>query len=143
MLGPVEWIRCDLDCCLRIVGKGNQQKVADMAQECNILEDIEILGPVPPTNLSEIYNSAEVFCMPSSFGTFGMANIEFMVCGSPVITTDAGGISEYAVHEKNAIVLNEHTASNISDAISLVLSSPDLQERLVSDGIETSKCFSW
>jgi glycosyltransferase involved in cell wall biosynthesis len=135
--------QCDHDCCLRIVGGGDQQKVTDMAQECNILEDIEILGPVPHTELPEIYNSADVFCMPSSFETFGMANVESMACGTPVITTDAGGISEYAVHEKNAIVLNEHTASNISDAISLVLSSPDLQERLVSAGIETSKCFSW
>ena len=135
--------RCDHNCCLRIVGEGDQQKVADIAQEYNTLEDIEIMGPVPHTELPEIYNSADIFCMPSSFETFGMTNVESMACGTPVITTDVGGISEYAVHEKNAIVLSENTASNISDAISLVLSSPDLRERLVSDGIETSKCFSW
>ena len=135
--------QCDHDCCLRIVGEGDQQNVADIAQEYNTLEDIEIMGPVPHTELPEIYNSADIFCMPSSFETFGMANVESMACGTPVITTDVGGISEYAVHEKNAIVLSENTASNISNAISLVLNSPDLRERLVSNGIETSKCFSW
>jgi len=135
--------QCDHDCCLRIVGGGDQQRVSDIAQEYSILEDIEIMGPVRHMDLPEIYNSADVFCMPSSVETFGMANVESMACGTPVVTTDAGGISEYAVHEKNAIVLNENTASNISDAISLVLSSPDLRERLISGGIETSKCFSW
>jgi glycosyltransferase involved in cell wall biosynthesis len=125
------------------VGEGDQQKVADIAQENNILKNIEIMGPVPHTKLPEIYNSADIFCMPSSFETFGMANVESMACGTPIITTDAGGISEYAVHEKNAIVIDENTASTISDAISLVLSSPNLRERLISGGIETSKCFSW
>ena len=52
------------------------------------------------SNNKKTYNLADVAVLPSMWDEpAGLTNIEAMACGIPMITTDAGGIPEYAVGE--------------------------------------------
>ena len=63
------------------------------------------LDGVPPGSLNKLYQTADIFCLPSH--SEGMANvvIEAMSSGLPVITTDVGGHSEIINNNLNGILI--------------------------------------
>ncbi len=78
---------------LLMVGDGPQRKPAeDLSRELGIFEDIYFLGSQDP--VEELYSIGDLFLLPSETETFGLAALEAMACGVPVITTNAGGLPE-------------------------------------------------
>lgn len=87
---------------LLIVGSGDQQtrkKIDKLINELNISKSVYFIGSVPYVQMPHIYNLADIFVLPSiptpkSQEQLGMALIEAMACGKPVISTTTGSIEE-------------------------------------------------
>jgi len=57
------------------------------------------IGSVGPVQRNELMKNAKAFIAPSHYSEpFGMAVVEAMICGTPVITTDWGGFAETVLH---------------------------------------------
>jgi glycosyltransferase involved in cell wall biosynthesis len=55
------------------------------------------LGAVNDRRLPALYNAADVFVMPTTeLEMFGMAVVEALACGTPVVASDDGGLKETA-----------------------------------------------
>jgi glycosyltransferase involved in cell wall biosynthesis len=53
------------------------------------------LGPVAEERLAAVYNLADIFVMPTrTLEMFGMAAVEALACGKPVVASDHGGLRE-------------------------------------------------
>jgi len=94
-------------------------------------------------DLSDYYNELGVFVFPSLSEGFGLPPLEAMACGTPVILTDCGGVSEYAVHEENCLMVPPGDPESLASAIRRMVQSPDLREKLRKAGIETARRFTW
>lgn len=81
---------------LIIVGKGALQKMLrSEAKLAGVESSVSFLGYVPDEELPYIYNSADVFVLPSITGeSFGIVLLEAMASGLPVVATRVGGIPE-------------------------------------------------
>lgn len=99
------------------------------------------VGFVPTDDLVCLYNSASVFVMPSLYEGFGLPVIEAMACGTPVVTTRAGSLSEVAGDA--CIYVDPFDTDNIAKGIGEVFFSKDLQLKLQRTGLEQAKKFSW
>ena len=53
-----------------------------------------VLGLGKQEPIEEILSIADVFIMPSGSETFGLAALDAMACGVPVVATDIGGLPE-------------------------------------------------
>jgi glycosyltransferase involved in cell wall biosynthesis len=70
-------------------------KLQRLAAELGIAHRVRFLGPKNPNELRELYQQADVFVLSSSFGEALPSVItEAMMCGTPVVATDVGGILE-------------------------------------------------
>lgn len=49
-------------------------------------------------NIEKILSISDVFLMPSETESFGLAALEAMACGVPVVSTDTGGQTEVNIH---------------------------------------------
>jgi glycosyltransferase involved in cell wall biosynthesis len=65
-----------------------------LAVELGLSERVCFLGPKSPCELAVIYQQADVFVLPSSGEALPSVVTEAMLCGTPIIATDVGGVRE-------------------------------------------------
>jgi glycosyltransferase involved in cell wall biosynthesis len=78
--------------CYVLVGQGDDQpRVKALARECGVENQVIFAGFVPDNQLASHYRLANVFAMPSTGEGFGIAFLEAMACGVPVLAGDKDG----------------------------------------------------
>jgi len=87
--------------------------------------------------LLEIYSQADVFVMPSLVEALGVAFLEAMACGLPVIGTKVGGIPEIIEHGRNGLLVEPNNAQQLSAALIEVLKDDNLRQKLIKEGFDT------
>ncbi len=81
---------------LLMVGDGPERHTAEeMCREAGFCEDISFLGS--QNSVEEIYSIGDLFLLPSESESFGLAALEAMACGVPVVSSNAGGLPELVI----------------------------------------------
>ncbi|MGC1306747.1 MAG: glycosyltransferase [Phormidesmis sp.] len=77
-----------------VIGRGDDQpRLAKLAEELGVAEQVIFAGFVPDEALIDHYRLADVYVMPSKEG-FGIVYLEAMACGIPVIAGDDDGSAD-------------------------------------------------
>ena len=66
-----------------------------------------------------------------------------MACGAAVVMTDSRGVKEFAEDGNNCLVVPPRNPEALADAILLLLSKPDLADKLRKNGPITASRFDW
>lgn len=103
----------------------------------------EIIYPADDEELAMCYRRADVFVFPSLREGFGLPPLEAMACGTPVVTTNCGGVLDYAEDNVNCLITPVNDAQSMAEAIRNVVNDKNLSERLSKAGRETALRFSW
>jgi glycosyltransferase involved in cell wall biosynthesis len=84
------------DVWLAIGGRGPMEAaLKQQSQELGLDDHVKFIGFLPDADLPVAYQAADFSIMPSqSFEGFGLAIIESLACGTPVICTPVGGMPE-------------------------------------------------
>jgi len=99
---------------LRIVGEGSEyKKLKKMAEGSN---NIEFLGFVPDSELTEIYSKALALVFPQE-EDFGLVPLEAQASGRPVIAFGKGGALETIKEGETGIFFKEQTPSSLQEAV--------------------------
>lgn len=82
---------------LLLAGDGPERSLAErMAREMEICEKIVFIGKIRDT--SHVLEISDLFLLPSETESFGLAALEAMAVGVPVISSNTGGIPEVNIH---------------------------------------------
>ena len=111
---------------LLMIGDGpDRQMVEEMARNLGIYNDVRFLGK--QEQISEILSIADLFLLPSETESFGLSALEAMACSVPVISTNAGGLSEINVHGKTGYLADVgDVAAMAGYAISILQNDEEL-----------------
>lgn len=74
--------------------------------------------------LADWYRAANLYVHSASDEVFGMVIAEAMACGTPVIATDVGGISEVVQHQEQGLLVPPKDATALASSIALLLEDP-------------------
>src|SRR5436190_21675413 len=78
---------------LMLVGDGPERPAAeDICRELNLCDEIRFVGR--QEQMEDILAIADLFLLPSEYESFGLAALEAMAAGVPVVSTNAGGLTE-------------------------------------------------
>ena len=81
---------------LTIVGEGPEEKtLLDLIIQHHLENNIHLLGRKSKAEVVELLNHSDVFISSSHLETFGVAALEAICCGVPVLSTDSGGPREF------------------------------------------------
>lgn len=68
------------------------------------LKDVVFVGDQAQENLNKLYNIADVLAVPSRVEGFGLVGIEALACGTPVVATNQGGMTDFINDQVGALV---------------------------------------
>ena len=92
-----EKIRKVVPAKLILAGDGPERyKIEQLCSELGVCQDVEMVGNVQ--NASEIYCISDLFILPSQTESFGLAALEALASGVPVISSNSGGLPEVNKH---------------------------------------------
>ena len=128
---------------LIIVGKlgWKIESVINAMKQSKYSKDILWLNYVSEQEKWSLIKHAQCLLFPSLYEGFGFPVLEAMTVGTPVVTSHTGSISELVGDA--AILVDPFNTHDIASGIFQLLSSGELQERLVQAGKKRSQSFSW
>lgn len=104
---------------LLVVGKGDSRRFTALARDLGISERLIFAGVT--REMGKYYLASDIFAMPSKFDTFGLAVLEAMAAGLPVIITRSVGAKDLVEPGINGFVLTDNpTVSEMTAALSLL-----------------------
>jgi N-acetyl-alpha-D-glucosaminyl L-malate synthase BshA len=108
---------------LAMVGDGPDRSAAErFARDAGIAHRVEFLGNVSP--IEGVTGAGDVFLLPSSEESFGLAALEAMACGVPVVASNAGGIPELVVDGDGGFTFPVGDTSAMAERVVALLSDP-------------------
>lgn len=128
-----------------VAGAGDQTALLHRVVRENNLEDVvRFEGRVSEEQLVSWYTAADVFALPSSSEGQGLAALEAMACGLPVVASAVGGLLEAIVDGHNGALVRPGDVSALAQRLTDVLQDECLRERLGSAARETAiQRYSW
>ena len=105
--------------------------------------DVVQLGTVPEAEMPAWYAAADVLAFPSTKEGWGLAVLEAMSAGLPVVVSDLPVFLEYLQPGRDALVVPVGDAAALSGALAAVLDDPGLAADLKAAGLAVSCRFTW
>jgi glycosyltransferase involved in cell wall biosynthesis len=104
---------------------------------------LSVIGAATDRDLAAALRAADLLVYPSWAEGFGLPPLEAMACGTPVVSTDCGGVSEYARHNVNCLLVPPRDPSTLARSVALCMEDRGLLSRLSGAGLETAARFTW
>jgi glycosyltransferase involved in cell wall biosynthesis len=107
-------------------------------------ERLRWLGFRKSQELRDLHLAADVALMPSTTEPFGIAALEAMAMGTPLISTEVDGLGEIVKDGRReyAMIVPPHSSEDIAQALEL-LRSPVRRHELRALGLERAGHFTW
>jgi glycosyltransferase involved in cell wall biosynthesis len=123
-----------LDANIVIVGNGPLRPSLEvMARDLGIADRVRFLGEVSGDELLQWYHACDAFVLPSVTRqeAFGMVQLEAMLHGRPVISTELGtGVSWVNQHERTGLVVRPGDVGELRRALQRLIDEPCLRFEL-------------
>ncbi|MFM8587476.1 MAG: N-acetyl-alpha-D-glucosaminyl L-malate synthase BshA [Bacteroidota bacterium] len=125
---------------LLLVGDGPERHMAeDLCRELGIIEETRFLGK--QQDMEDIYAIADLFLLPSEYESFGLAALEAMAAGTPVVATNTGGIPEIITHGKNGYLSGIGDVEQMSHQAISILSNDQVLNRFSEEARKQAESF--
>ncbi len=125
---------------LVLVGDGpDRSKVSQMCREYGICDDVLLVGKLK--NPTEVLSISDLFMLPSEQESFGLAALEAMAAGVPVVSSNTGGIPELNRHGVSGMMSNLGDIEEMAKHCVYLLDSEKRLEKFKKQALKRAKEF--
>jgi glycosyltransferase involved in cell wall biosynthesis len=130
------------DLKLDIVGEGSQRTSLEAFCAEENIKDVTFHGFLPDEAIAKLLCEAKVFVLPSLAESFGMANLEAMACGLPVVSSRAGAVPE-VVGEENGFLVDPLNIDELVDRLCVLLEDEKLRRSIRWANVKKAGDYTW
>ncbi len=123
---------------LLLVGDGTQREaLVARVRQLQLADKVTFVGQVDHSETPRYHNMIDVLVNISAYEGFGVAVLEAMACGRPVIVTDTGGLAEIVEEGIAGFRVPADDMLATAEAMEKLLLSEQLRERMGRSGLES------
>jgi glycosyltransferase involved in cell wall biosynthesis len=104
---------------------------------------VRVEPTVSEKRLRELMSTSSLCVMPSRYEGFGMAFLESMAAGLPVVGTPTGGMADFIQNQTNGVLVPKREPAALAAAILELLAQPSRLVSMSDAARLTAKPFSW
>lgn len=106
-------------------------------------KSITFTGRLSPEKMAQLYRNADVMLNASTVDNTPNSIIESLACGTPVVTTNAGGIPKLVTNQYDAILVDIGDDKNMAEQTIALLKNEEQRTKLIENGLNTIGKFYW
>lgn len=134
-------VRKEIPAKLLLIGDGpERQNVEQLCRELGTCDQISFLGKQEV--VEEILAVSDLFLMPSESESFGLAALEAMACGVPVISTNTGGLPEVNIEGETGFMADVGDLDTMTAKALEILRNEELLSKLRKGAMDQANRFS-
>jgi N-acetyl-alpha-D-glucosaminyl L-malate synthase BshA len=125
---------------LLFVGDGPERPAAeDLSRELGLADEVRFVGK--QEQMEEILAVADLFLLTSDYESFGLAALEAMAAGVPVISTNVGGLPEINVDGVTGFLSDVGDIKSMSDHAIEILKDDAVLKKFKANAVAQAKKF--
>ncbi len=129
---------------LHIIGDGPERgRLQALSERLGLADRITFFGPVDDTTLKNAYRQADLFCLPSRQEGFGIAFLEAMAAGLPVVAGSVAAVPELVDHGRTGMLVPPNDTEQLATALIHLLTRPELRRRMGAAGRRKAADYDW
>ncbi len=134
-------VRKVLPATLVLVGDGPDRDAAEQETDrLRLGDDVRFLGKVD--QVADVLRGSDLFLLPSETESFGLAALEAMACGVPVIASAVGGLPEVVVNGETGYLAPPGAVDEMMERALAILRDGPLHGRLGASAAARARDFS-
>lgn len=110
-------------------GEGYYKTISRLVSDLKLTGNVTLAGAQSEDCIRDGLLSSHLFVSASLHEAIGVATMEAMAMGMPVIATRVGGVPELIDHERDGFLVEPGKADELAAAIESILYDPDLSKR--------------
>ena len=133
-------VRQQIPSKLLFVGDGPERVSAEqLCRELGVCDDVRFVGK--QEQMEDILAIADLFLLTSEYESFGLAALEAMAAGVPVISTNAGGLPEIMVPGENGFMGNVGDVDTMSAQALDILQDEERLQQFKKNAAQHARSF--
>ena len=134
-------IRRAMPATLLMVGDGPERDDAEReARELSVAGDVRFLGRID--TVAPLLMQSDLFVLPTQAESFGLAALEAMACGVPVVGSRAGGLPEVVQDGVTGILEPPGSVEAMGRRAIELLRDPDRHRAMMTSAAERARSFA-
>lgn len=124
-------------------GDPEVERLRAQAQALGIGERVLFPGAVPQDQLATYYRAADALAVTSRYESFGLAAVEALACGTPVVAAQVGGLPSIVRDGENGLLVRWRCAQAFAECFDRLLEDGALRARLAGAARRSVQRFDW
>src|SRR5947209_12033927 len=115
-----------------------------LANELGIQDRVAFAGKIANEEIRDFYCACDAFLFPNENQTWGLAVLEAMACGSPVLVSRGAAVHEVLTDNENAILFPPRNPDALAQKIHYLMSQPRERSRIAQAGLTLIRTkYNW
>lgn len=107
------------------------------------LKNVEFTGQVSEKDMAALYERADIFLNASNVDNMPISILEAFASGTPVVSTDSGGIPYIVEHEVSGLLVPKGDFNALAEQAVRLLNDPELADSIVQNARKEMEKYSW
>ena len=125
-----------------LVGNGPDEEIVKENVKESGIDNITFLGSKPNSEIQKYYGASDIFFNPTYCEGFPRVVIEAMACGLPIVTTNAGGISDILDGYQKNYIADVDDRDLLAAKLKKMIEYQDDRSKCIKDNMNRIKTYS-